>query len=159
METLIGIATSLFVVTYFIVEIIRKVICFKQYQNFTKDCLPSIVKVRYLHPTDSEQNKANEYFAKLYLKPTGLVLIPEMSYVLCPDIFLFVNYKTHVNNFPRPIYLCEIKDLRTTKGMSILISKVGHLFNTNSKFEMIFEYLDDSNLTDKLLFFYEKKNT
>ncbi len=148
----------LIALTHTIYEVRRRIICNKAFLNFTIDNSSINVDIRYLHPTDAEQSLSIQQ-AKLYIQETGFVLIPDMSYIFCPDIFLFVKYKIHADRFPKPIFLCVINDFRLTKESVIIKSSVKTiLFETNSTFEMIIETNENIELQEKLKAFFTEEH-
>lgn len=156
MEIFLSLLIPFALLTYFLIYLRERILCRRKFESIIEELIPRIVEIRYLHPTDSEQNIANEYYGKLYITENGLILIPEMPYIFSPDIFLFVKAKIYADAFPKPTFLCEINDFRTSQNMTVLTSKVKYFFNTNSTFEMIFESPNDQYLIDDLKGFLEK---
>jgi hypothetical protein len=150
MELFLSLLIPISLLTYFIIKARERILCHRKYADLTHGLNSRVAEIRYLHPTDSEQNISNEYFARLYITEKGLIIIPEMPYILCPDIFLFVTARVNADSFPKPLYLCEINNIRTSENMNVITSTVRHIFNTNHFFEMIIESSKDITLAADL---------
>ena len=151
------ILTFIFFSTFGIIKIRRKIISKKKFLDFIEDCDSITLKIRYSSPGSDETGISSSYNALLYFKSNGIIVIPNKSFLLFPEIFLFVNYAVYFDDFPKPTIAGEIFDYRITKNVVVLKYKTNKIFNIK-EYEMILEFESESKIPINMTKYLEVKD-